>query len=81
MLQCAGLMHYRGYFDGRCLMLINDNVNLNDNELSTECVLQLIESPCRREIGQIDTESDRIARSAFQVSRLYGTRRHEGTKS
>ena len=31
MLQCAGLMHYRGYFDGRCLMLINDNDNLNDN--------------------------------------------------
>ena len=28
MLQCAGLMHYRGYFDGRCLMLINDNDNL-----------------------------------------------------
>ena len=28
-----------------CLMLINDNDNLNDNELSAECVLQLIESP------------------------------------
>lgn len=30
-------------------MLINDNANLNDNELSTECILQVIESPCRRE--------------------------------
>jgi len=40
-------------FDVRCLMLINDNDNLNNNEWSAECVLQLIESPFRREIGQI----------------------------
>lgn len=32
----------------------------NYNEWSAECVLQLIESPCRREIGQIDTESDKM---------------------
>jgi hypothetical protein len=66
MLQCAGLMHYRGCFDGRCLMEdVGCLMLINDNEWSAECVLQLIESPCRREIGQIDTESDRIAQSAF----------------
>ena len=31
---------------------------INDNELSSECVLQLIESPCRREIGQIEMSVD-----------------------
>ena len=51
MLQCAGLMHYRGYFDGRCLMedvgcmMYDGRIRINDNEWSTECVLQLIESP------------------------------------
>jgi len=44
--------------DVGCLMLINDNANLNNNELSAECVLQLIESPCRREIGQIEMSVD-----------------------
>ena len=46
MLQCAGLMHYRGYFDGRCLMEdVGCLMLINDNEWSAECVLQLIESP------------------------------------
>lgn len=52
MLQCAGLMHYRGGREGSWRIYFNDNVNPNDNELSTECVLQVIESPCRREIEQ-----------------------------
>ena len=51
--------------DVGCLMLINDNDNLNDNKLSAECVCKLLSRLCRREIEQIDTESDRIARSAF----------------
>ena len=41
MLQCAGLMHYRedgGYKASD----VNDNVNPNDNELSTECVCKLL---------------------------------------
>ena len=38
-------MHYRGGREGSWRIYFNDNVNPNDNELSTECVLQVIESP------------------------------------
>ena len=41
------MIHYGR--EGSWRIYFNDNVNPNDNELSTECVLQVIESPCRRE--------------------------------
>lgn len=41
----------------RCMMY-DGRIRINDNEWSTECVLQLIESPFRREIGQIEMSVD-----------------------
>lgn len=57
MLQSTVVDALQGGREGSWRIYFNDNVNPNDNELSTECVLQVIESPCRREIGQIKIES------------------------
>lgn len=52
MLQSTVVDALQGGREESWRIYYNDNVNPNDNELSTECVMQVIKSPCRREIGQ-----------------------------